>query len=75
MTGTTCGERARGLAGTLEPSGDSGVMAPVPNGVPGSLSAIFSVNDGEYIPKSVEDVRLRIERVGFKLGVSVPPLG
>lgn len=75
MTGTTCGERARGLAGTLEPAGDSGVKAPVPNGVPGSLSAIFSVNDGEYIPKSVDDVRLRIERVGFKLGVSVLPFG
>lgn len=73
MAGTTCGERARGLAGTLEPAGDSGVMAPVPNGVLGSLSNL-SVKDGEYIPKSVDDVRLRIERVGFKLGVSVPPL-
>ena len=75
MTGTTCGERARGLEGTLEPVGDRGVMAPVPNGVPGSLSANFSGNAGEYIPKSVEDVRLRTERVGFKLGVSEPPLG
>ncbi len=74
VTGTTCGERALGLEGRLEPAGDSGVMAPVPNGVPGSLSAIFSVNDGEYIPKSVDDVRFRTERVGSKLGVSEPPL-
>jgi len=45
----------------------NGVSAPVPHGVDGS-SRSDEYPVGEYIPKSVEDVRLRIECV--RLGVS-----
>ena len=49
------------------------MRAPVPNGVEGS-SGDLSVYVGEYIPKSVEEVRFIIERVRLKFGVSAPPL-
>lgn len=50
------------------------MSTPLPNDVPFSLSVDFSGYVGEYIPNRVEDVRLRIERVRLKVGVSVPPL-
>jgi hypothetical protein len=51
-----------------------GVSDPVPHGVvDSSLSLPYPVD--EYMPNSVDDVRLRIDLVRLKLGVSTPEFG